>query len=968
MPSVGPLLSPVIVGREDHLALVRRRLGEVLGGHGQLLLFSGDAGIGKSRLLGEIAGIAAGRGFRVAKGEVAPQDRDVMAASFLDLGRAMRRDSSFGTLGRDLLEVAGSRLNARTARRREFVMELVDLLGSSDQPTVLVFEDLQWADDLSLETLTELARQTRERPLLLIGAYRKGAALHSSVLREWRSRLVTQRIAEEVRVDRLSRDETAEVVSQILGTGLPAPRDVVDAIYARTDGVPLHIEELCNALGRERLADSSAVLEAAVPETLEDATLARMARLSEAAQAVAGAGAVIGRSFVPSVLAGIMNLPVEALDAPIQELVDNDVLDAVRAGGQYDFRHQLLRDALYRSVQAGDRRRFHARAAEFGGQLEGASDIHASMHYERAGMSAEAFSTALAAAEQAMRMSSHREAFALLRRAIDNMPASLPDSERARILLLYSDASGNIDHNAQAADLATRAKELAQRIGDPAVAFEATFNLNNYARREGDSLTSRRDGARSLFNEVEAAPPGERRDSIRPTALYNLAIIESDDAHFDEARALFLEAREAAMQSNGGVEPQWLVNEFAKLDVIEGRVAEGLRTIRATGELTRAAGEEDTGVSCYRDVALYAMRAMDYREARIGLAEGLRYAESVEQTFCGHILASCEALVSWSEGNWDDALRQGGHALSDPGSGGSRNMAQWALGFVAAGRSHRQEAEEHLLPALEFGRRAQRLDFIMPALWGLAEAALQTGDPAGAAAICDEALRAAQERGERTLIAPFAPTAVRAYQAAGQPDAAARYLDQFVRLVEGAGDISRPSIEHATGLVRLAEGSTIAARVALQSAVERWDARGRRWEALWARLDLAGAQLRSSRFVEATSLVNEVRAAAAEMGAEPLVARADQLARTARGRGAEQEPWHPLTTREFEVARKIAEGLTNAELADELSISPKTASSHVEHILAKLGVSRRAEIAAWATSVAPNATADRGVTTTVGRR
>jgi DNA-binding CsgD family transcriptional regulator len=104
------------------------------------------------------------------------------------------------------------------------------------------------------------------------------------------------------------------------------------------------------------------------------------------------------------------------------------------------------------------------------------------------------------------------------------------------------------------------------------------------------------------------------------------------------------------------------------------------------------------------------------------------------------------------------------------------------------------------------------------------------------------------------------------------------------------------------------------------------------------------------------------------MGAAPVLARADQLARTAKGRGAEQEPWHPLTTREFEVARKVAEGLTNAELADELSISPRTAGSHVEHILAKLGVSRRAEIAAWTTSVAPGQTADQGTATRARHR
>jgi len=282
---------------------------------------------------------------------------------------------------------------------------------------------------------------------------------------------------------------------------------------------------------------------------------------------------------------------------------------------------------------------------------------------------------------------------------------------------------------------------------------------------------------------------------------------------------------------------------------------------------------------------------------------------------------------------------------------------------VEAGRGRRPEAEEHLLPALEFGRRAERLDLVLPALWGLAEAALHAGDPATAASRCDEALRAAQERGERTLIAPFAVTAVRAHQAAGAPDDAVRYLEQFVGLTEPIADDARPAIQHATGLVRLSEGSTVAARAALEAAIAGWEARGRSWETLWARLDLAAALLRSSRFVDAMNLVTEVRGAAEPIGAAPLHARADQLARMAKGRGAEQEPWHPLTTREFEVARKIADGLTNPELADEMSISPRTASSHVEHIMAKLGVSRRAEIAAWATSIAASHGADQGAAT-----
>src|SRR6185369_6089837 len=96
----------------------------------------------------------------------------------------------------------------------------------------------------------------------------------------------------------------------------------------------------------------------------------------------------------------------------------------------------------------------------------------------------------------------------------------------------------------------------------------------------------------------------------------------------------------------------------------------------------------------------------------------------------------------------------------------------------------------------------------------------------------------------------------------------------------------------------------------------------------------------------------DVRMTAERLGALPLHARAEELARIGRGRGVEDEPWRPLTAREFEVARLIAEGLTNGEIAERLEIAPKTASSHVEHILAKLGVTRRAEIAAWTAAIA----------------
>jgi DNA-binding CsgD family transcriptional regulator len=113
-----------------------------------------------------------------------------------------------------------------------------------------------------------------------------------------------------------------------------------------------------------------------------------------------------------------------------------------------------------------------------------------------------------------------------------------------------------------------------------------------------------------------------------------------------------------------------------------------------------------------------------------------------------------------------------------------------------------------------------------------------------------------------------------------------------------------------------------------------------------------GIVCRASHAVDALGILAEVRQTATRLRSQPLLSRTEELERTARARGAGHEPWHPLSIREYEVARKIADGLTNVEIGAALFVSPKTLSAHVEHILAKLGVARRTEIAAWVATVA----------------
>ena len=946
------VLCPLLIGRDDLLELADRRLDDVAAGRGQFLLLAGEAGIGKTRLVGAIERKAQARGFATVEGCLAPQDHDVPVASILDMARSMTRLEPFADLGRALLVRCETTTAIEHVQRRRLVMDLVDLIVAAlPFPTMLSFWDLQWADDLSLEVIAELARRTRDRSLLLTGDYRVEDVPPGTSFRDWRARLITQRIAEEVRLAPLSEAETALATTLLLDTGLPAPRDVAAAVFERTDGIPLHIEELLGALSPEARSSGFAIREATVPATIEDAVVARLALLSPEAQATARAGAVIGRCFVPEVLAGIMDLPRDSIEAPLQELIDHAVLEPPGLRGLYDFRHQLLRDALYRTIPASQRRRFHARAGEFGATLEGASEIHASLHYERAGLHREAFEAAFAGGRDATRLSAHREAFELYQRAVENMPKDLADVEQGAILEAFATEALAIEEIEIAAGAARDAEAAYRKAGRPALAIGAVAVNANVERRQGLLVAERLATLHGLMAELDQLPDSDDVPSVRANLAAYLGLTLIDARSLPEARSWLAIAAENGDRVG---DPEWRkVADWksAYADTVAGDVVDGIAGVGRVALSAERDGLEDTGVSAFRDAATLAANALDYRTAARWIDEGLRYADTIEQSYCAHVMSATSAVVAWANGDWVEASFRSRQAVADKGCRRAVAMSRWGMGYVELGRGHLDAATAELEDALRLGETSQEVELILPPSWALAEVALQRGDPAAAMALCRDALERAQATGEMTLLTPFVVTGVRAAQQAGRPDEAEAWLDACAAHLAPIPSVARAALEHGRGLVALASGATGIARVSLEAAVAGWDERPRVWEATWARLDLASCLTRSNRFAEAVALTNEARALATSLDSRPLADRAETLQRMARGHAPVDEPWRPLTAREFAVARLITEGLTNAEIASALSITPTTARSHVEHILAKLGASRRAEIAAWAVAV-----------------
>jgi DNA-binding CsgD family transcriptional regulator/tetratricopeptide (TPR) repeat protein len=376
------------------------------------------------------------------------------------------------------------------------------------------------------------------------------------------------------------------------------------------------------------------------------------------------------------------------------------------------------------------------------------------------------------------------------------------------------------------------------------------------------------------------------------------------------------------------------------------------------GERSLAVAGDDT--ASLNTAATLGSVLVEYDRAERWLAVGIDYAERVELWNHRHYMAAHLAHVQWAVGRWELADRTAEYALAD-GRGGitTRITAEHVLGYLAMGRGEWARAGELLGDALRQGEAMAELQRLSPALWGLAETALLRGDHEAAIALCDRGQEASDRVGDAAYLFPFLVTGVRARLAGPGPDEAERWL------AEVAGALAARSIpgtlvavDHGRGLLELARGDLPAARAALDRAAAGWAERRRFWEGTWARLDQARCALKARRVAEAATLAREARALAGQATARAVVAEADRLLADAAG-DRPAAPWAPLTAREFEVARLVAAGNTNRQIAAGLFLSPKTVGSHVEHILAKLGVARRAEIAAWVASL-PSASTPAG--------
>jgi DNA-binding CsgD family transcriptional regulator len=988
-----PIVCPVLLGRDLQLQALRDLAADAARGAGQTVLVVGEAGIGKSRLVNEFATYVESDRWPVMRGSCFERDQSVPYAPVAEMLRQVvgipPRAPVLEQLGQQAIDLArilpelthwlppdveSARIDPEQDRRRLFQV-VGEVLADRNRrtPTLLVAEDVHWADDASLDLLHSFARTLPNRRALLLLTYRSDESSSNSnrALSQFRDNLNRARLAQELRLAPLEKADIDGMLRAILSLGRSPRRDFLELVSSLTEGNPFFVEELVRALIAEgqlirsggTWVRAATAAELRLPGTVLAAVQRQSETLSEQTQRVLEMAAVVGQRFDFEFVRALIGLDEAEFLATIKELIGAGLLIEVSAE-QLAFRHALTRQAIIRQLLARERRLLHQRVAEALEQTF-ASDRETHLadlaqHYHAAGLWAEALDCARRAGQHALR--------------------------------LYAPGA--------AAEQLTLALESAKHLGLPADAD--LLEMRGRAREAlGDFV-----GARADYTETLAAAPTAAR---RCQALLEVgALWASRD--YAEAGEWFEQALEVARQVDDTPLLARALNRRGNLLVNIGRTAEGPALHRQALTLLEAAGDR-TGIAETVDllgmasglhgdvveaVEWLARAAENFGELgdRVGQVSSL--ATSV--SFGGPLHAETSAAALRSLGQiradastalrlaqqsgslaWEAYVRLAlGHALNGFGELGEALEHGRAGQQIASEIEHQQwqtGALNVLGEAYVFALAAEpAIDVLEEALgsalqlrschWTgmsatfLALACLQVGDLAHARSTLQRAWRREHvptNAAERRVAWVWAELAL----AERDPHLALRLAQGLLESVPGGTrGQGIPWLHKLLGEAQHALGRLDDALASLELAKAGALARQQR-PALWQiHRALARLHLRQR---SAESAYAEIKQATACIEAIASTLRNDELASQFERRALASLPGVPdsvarrietrhaggLSPREHEVAEQVALGRSNREIADALIVGERTVESHVASIMSKLGLSSRRQIAAW---------------------
>jgi DNA-binding CsgD family transcriptional regulator len=960
-----------LIGRATELGLLQRGVDDAAAGSASAVLLSGDAGVGKTRILAELtqrtedAGVLnlighcidfgdAGLPFvpfseafgRLAASHAALSDE--LLAEYPAIARLMPT--------RRVISAPAADPDDRIQRGVLFEAVLGALSRLAEKSTVLlVVEDVHWADQSTRDLLGFLLARLRDQPLDIVISYRSDDLHRRHPLRRSVAEWARLPRVERLHLPPLNADEVRELI-HFLHPGPLAEQDMRQ-IIDRAEGNAFFTEELVAAA-------AECPQQSMLPAELADLLLVRLDRLSDDVRRVARVAAVAGRRVSHALLAAVVDVPDDMLDAALREAVDAQILEP-RGESGYGFRHALLAEAIYDDLLPGERVRIHAAYATALQKAVDGTAAELARHARESHDLATAFAASIRAGDEAMTVGAPQEALRHYEVALELLSA-VPEDDRVdepQLAVAAADAAVAAGQPYRAVHLTREALAQYPEGGDPRLRAELLYGLATASVAvDGDFevFTATSDALRL----VPADPPSTFRTRI--ASLHAHAAMALD--RLDDAERWASEAVEAATALG---HPEAAADAHTTLAILHRRAGEpaaAARGLAQVAEEARQGGEITAELrSRYNLGSLYydqgdLPRAIEAWDANIVRARDLGRpwtAYGLES----RVMAS---VARYASGDWDVSASLARVDDESPPVLAEAMLAAAGMA-VSAGRGRTSALE--MVPVL---RPWWQRDGLIAVLSGGAAIDLYVDDGKSEAAlrVLDEVVAIVGELWQQPWF--LGRIRLSALGLAALSSAAASQTSE-----DRVGSVERGRELVAAGRTTLQRGRPFGGRLGVEGIA--WQAR---MEAEWARLRWLGgvepphvdehiglwqrsvdafgygqvfeqarsrvrlaATLRAAgRASEAAEQASLARDAARRLGARPLL---DELRQLGESRSPSASS-NALTQRERDVLALITQGSTNRQIARQLYISEKTVSVHVSNILAKLGVRGRTEAAAVA--------------------
>ena len=793
-PRSRQLLCPEVIGRGDELATLEAHLAEAVAGRGRTVLVGGDAGLGKSALLRQFGERATAGGARVIVGECSEVEArrpfGPVIDAFTHAGIPLPDELAQGA--------PGAQPAAETERYRVHAGFSARLTAASAaQPVVLVIEDLHWGDEATYELVPFLARKLRDRAVLIVATYRTDELHRTHPLNHVLAELARGRLADEVRLRRLTSEELGEMVKLALGLTRATTREFRDALYARTEGNPFFVEEILRALvekGELEYREGSwrrtkAVAELAIPVSVRDAVQQRLVTMPESAREIVQVAAVIGQRFEFDLLREVSGRDEAAVFEAIRAAIDAQLLAEEPEAEQesYRFRHALSRESVLSDLLARERRLLHRKVGEAIERRTRRRTEDLAYHFDEA-RDPRALSYHAAAADEAIAAYAYSRAAHHLERAIEIAPDD--DASLGPLYQRLANASIGSGELQRAARAAERAIEALGDAGSDVARADATITLAWLRWHGGDSTA-----ARALADDaVRALEPGGPGRSLA-RGLAELARIDGLGGR-DPDGVIAMAERAAEMARQLGepdLEAEALVTVGTAMSNAER--PGGPDVIRRALDLADRHGAVWATARAYNNLSVTLIREGASQE-EIDRVMDLSVAHAERYGYRSDTLQARQTTRAFARLDWDRALAIVDESETDTVWAANRELVRAAILTFRAGptpdvRARADDAARRLEASGSPQWRATAL--LVLVTHGLA------GDDARA--VSPEVI---EELGSFAL---FAPYAVAAGLQSAYRTSSVELLKRWRDVSAGGSDLARPAELLGAALIARSEGS-----------------------------------------------------------------------------------------------------------------------------------------------------------------